>query len=334
MKKFQSFEDVANYLSTEEVPFTDNKDEIIRNIDVKIASPRTSYRKLTLVFTVFLILITSVVFAYDNMKKIKWFFESHDAIIQGELTDDKGNIVVQLGAMDPKNSEERKKDSRQRQSVSNRFRTVVRSLEDKLPDNKIALFIPVKNLESFTCHEILNFTEYYYTIEDTKNYIPDNSPIPKYVPEIFMFSRSEVNYNYEDFYEPYREVMTYKEYLEKLFKKAKEEEQDYYYEEFTRFDEVFRYKLEYINISDEVNEKNVIPWLDIIFFKGITATISDNGKGEIATEIIRYNSREYLKNENFYYTYIYIGDQLWTICVNTGLDIDEISKIIESIEAK
>ncbi len=31
---------------------------------------------------------------------------------------------------------------------------------------------------------------------------------------------------------------------------------------------------------------------------------------------------------------IYIDDELWTISISTGLDINEISKIIESIEAK
>lgn len=33
-----------------------------------------------------------------------------------------------------------------------------------------------------------------------------------------------------------------------------------------------------------------------------------------------------------YYTYVYIDDELWTIEISLGQNIDEISKIIDSIE--
>lgn len=332
MKKLQSFEDVSNYLHKEEVPFKDNKEKILRSINAKATNPIASYKKLSLVFAASLILISSVAFAYGHIAELERFIKTHDGAVQEKLTDDKGNIVVQIGVMNPENYEERRNESIQRDSVLNRFKYIYEDLEDKISKDKIALFIPVKNLATFTGHQILNWYDHYYTMEDTKKNIPDNSPIPAYVPKGFIFDKSLVRYKYEEFYEPYKEEMTYREFLIKLFEETKKEGKDYYYKEFARLDEVLCYRLEYSNTSNEVNEDKVVPWLSLEFTKGESAVLSDNGTSKVVTEIIEHNGREYLKEESFYYTYTYIDEELWTICVNTGLSIDEISKIIESIE--
>ena len=72
--------------------------------------------------------------------------------------------------------------------------------------------------------------------------------------------------------------------------------------------------------------------LHLSFKKGKTTVLQDSGTSELPTEIIEYNGRKYLKDDMAYYTYVYIDDELWTIEIGTGQNIDEISKIIDSIE--
>lgn len=336
MKKFQSFEGIANYLHTEEVPFKDNKDKILRNINAKNTSPITSYKKLSLVFAALLILITSVAFAYGYIKEHEKFVEAHDGVIQAKLTDDKGNIVVQIGAMKSKNYAERKKESEQRRIVSDRFLVTSRTLENQLPNDKIALFIPVKGLESITDFQVLNWIENYFTIEETRENISSNSPLPKYIPEGFVFSKSLLLYGYEDFYKPYEDKMIYKEFLTILFEEAKREGKDYYYKEYARFNEVNEYRLEYDSVGGTDNAQRFPQGLTVNFKKGPTTVLYDGATDKMITEVIEHNEKKYLRERNTYYTYIYIDDELWTIEIRVQviikLGIEEISKIIESIE--
>lgn len=339
MKKFQSFEDVSNYLNIEEVPFTDNKDEIIRSIDIKTASPRTSYRKLTLVFTVILILITSVAFAYDRIygyiKKHEVFIESHDGVIKEVLTDDESNIVVQVGTMSREQSEKLNVESQQRPSQSKEFKDIYEELEKGLPEDKIALFIPVKNLKSFSDFEILNDRRRHNTFEEIKENLPSGSPIPKYIPEGLEFIKAEVFYKYE-----YLFGSDYN-YLNILFEEAKNEGKDYYYKEFTNLNRLRRYNIDYRGNISLADEKKHVPSIHMIFKKGETTNLIVTDPDEVLTEIIEYKEKiflkEYLRKEDSYctyYTYIYIDDELWTITIYTGLGIEEIAKIIEGIEAK
>lgn len=335
MKKFQSFKEVSNYLSTEEVPFTDNKDEIIRNIDIKTASSRTTYRKLTLVFTVILILITSVAFAYDRiygyMKKHEIFVESHDGEIKEILTDDEGNIVVQIGTMSREQHEKFEKESQQRPLKSKEFKRVYEELEKKILKDKIALFIPVKNLESFSDFEVLNDRHSYDTFEAVIENLPSNSPIPKYIPEGLEFIKAEAFYRYDYLFS------TDDNYLNGLFEEAKNERQDYYYKEYTNLNKLGWYYLDFRGIISLADEKKHLPSIHMALKKGETTDLIVKNPDELVTEIIEYNGKKYLKEGDLYYTYytyVYIDNELWTITIRTGLSIDEISKIIEGIEAK
>lgn len=332
MKKFQSFEDVNNYLHTEEIPYTDNKQEILKSIEVKAGNHRIGYKKVSFVCTVIFILIMTVAFTFGYIKEHECFVKAHNGIIKDKLIDNNGNIVVQVGIMDPENYAERRHESEQRDIVSDKFADLSKSLEDKLPDDKVAVFIPVKDLESFIDLKILNSYENYYTIEDMKKNIPSSNPLPKYIPKGFDFSKALVFYDYEDFHAPYEDKMTYKEFLEKQFNEAKTEGKGYYYKEYGRFNEIYRYILEYKTNNFQESKLDSTQILHLSFKKGKTTVLQDSGTSELPTEIIEYNGRKYLKDDMAYYTYVYIDDELWTIEIGTGQNIDEISKIIDSIE--
>ncbi len=337
MKKFQSFEDVANYLSLEEVPFTDRKNEIMKNIDARATGLRTSHRKLTLVFTAILILITSVAFAYDRIygyiKRHEIFVEAHDGKINEVLTDDRGNIVVQVGTMSRERHEELENEHMQRPTQSNEFKTIYEELEKELPEDKLALFIPVKDLESFSDFVILNNYRRYDTFEEFKEKLPSGSPIPNYIPEGFEFIKSDVTYSHEYIFE-----LDYN-YLKTLFEEAKSEGKDYYYKEFTNLNRLGSYSIDYRGNISLADEKMYVPSIHMIIKKGETTNLYVKDPDEVFTEVIEYKGRsflrEHIKKEDSYctyYTYMYIDDELWTISISTGLSVEEVAKIVESIE--
>lgn len=325
MKKFQSFEDIINYLNTEEIPFIDNKQDILKRLNTKFVTPKVAYRKLCIICAVSFALIISVACTLDYIKEHEEFVKAHAGETKGKLVDDRGNIVIQVGVVgEVEKYESRMHESEQREIVSKKFDYIKKYLKDNLPDDKVAIFIPVKGLETFIDFSILNWCEYYYTIEDMKNNISYYEPLPRYIPDGFAFSESCIYYEYENYYKPYEEDITYKEFLVKLFEEAKKDQKDYYYKEYNRLNGVTGYSLEY-----ESNSEKQKIYLD--FKKGKTTILHDSGTDELTTEIIRHNGRKYLKDEISYYTYFYIGDDLWTIKITTDLEEDEILRIMESV---
>ncbi|MTI71722.1 MAG: hypothetical protein FH751_15855 [Firmicutes bacterium] len=328
MKKFQSYKEIEDFLKEEEIPFRDNKKEILTSIESN--NKRYKTKKIALVCSILLILITSLAFTYGYIREHEEFVKAHKGEIKGKLIDNKGNIVVQVGVMDNEDYDKRKNESKKRYKVSQKFENISKSLERKLPDDKIALFIPVKDLDKLTDFDILNNTEKDYTIKDIKDTVTIDNPIPKAIPEGFKFNRSFVNYKYENFYKPYEKEMTYKQYLNKLFKEAKKEGKDYYYKEYKRFSELSSFWIEY------TNNKEYIQRLFLQFKKGKTTLLHDNRyPNDFKTKIIKHNGKKYLTDFKSYYTYVYIDDELWTIRIDKPdeLNINEMFKIIESIES-
>jgi hypothetical protein len=325
MKEFQSFEDVINHLTTEEIPFTDCKQDILRRLDAKKLSKKNTYRKLCTICAVSFTLIISSAFTLGYIKEHAEFVKAHAGEIRGKLIDDRGNIVIQAGVVgEAEKYENRMLESNQRRISAEKFEYIKKNLEDKLPDDKVAVFIPVKGLETFTYFSILNWCEYYYTIEDVRNSITHYGPLPGYIPDGFALIESGVYYEYENYYEPYEEKMTYKEFLMKLFEKAKKDQKDYYYKEYNRLNKVRGYSLEYKG-DDEAQR------IYLYFKKGKTTILHDSGTDELMTEIIERKGRKYLKDESSYYTYFYIGDDLWTVRITAGIEEDRIFRIMESI---
>lgn len=325
MKKFQSFEDVTNYLTTEEIPFTDCRQDILKRLNAKISRKKNIYRKLCIICAVSFTLIISAAFTLGYIKEHAEFVKAHAGEIKGKLIDDKGNIVVQVGVVgEAEKYENRMLESGQRKISAEKFDYIRKNLEDKLPDDKVAIFIPVKGLEAFADFSILNWCEYYYTIEDMRNSISYYGPLPGYIPDGFALIESGVYYEYENYYKPYEEKMIYKEFLAKLFEEAKKDQKDYYYKEYNRLNEVRGYSLEYES-NGEVQR------IHLNFKKGKTTILHDSGTDELMTEIIEHNGRKYLKDEFSYYTYFYIGDDLWTIRITAGIEEDRIFRIMESI---
>ena len=325
MKEFQSFEDVINYLATEEIPFTDCKQDIMKRLNAGILSKKNTYRKLCIICAISFTLIISAAFTLGYIKEHAEFVKAHAGEIRGKLVDDRGNIVIQAGvASEAEEYESRMLEQEQRKISVEKFDYIKKNLEDKLPDDKIAIFIPVKGLESFTDFSILNWCEYYYTIEDARDNISHYGPLPGYIPDGFAFIESGVYYEYENYYEPYEEKMTYNEFLMKLFEKTKKDQKDYYYKEYNRLNEVRGYSLEYKG-NDEAQR------IYLYFKKGKTTVLHDSGTEKLVPETIEHNGRKYLKDEFSYYSYFYIGDDLWTVRITAGIEEDEIFRIMESI---
>ena len=325
MKEFQSFEDVINRLTIEEIPFTDCKQDILKRLNAKVLSKRNTYRKLCIICAVSFTLIISAAFTLGYIKEHAEFVKAHAGEIKGKLIDDKGNIVIQTGVVGKAGKYEDHMLSSDKKRISaEKFDYIKKSLEDKLSNDKVAIFIPVKGLEAFADFSILNWCEYYYTIEDMRNYISHYGPLPEYIPDGFELIESGVYYEYENYYKPYEEKMTHKEFLMKQFEEAKKNQKDYYYKEYNRLNEIRGYSLEYESIGEAQR-------IYLYFKKGKTTILHDSGTDELTTEIIEHNGRKYLKDEFSYYTYFYNGDDLWTIRITAGVEEDRIFRIMESI---
>ena len=325
MKKFQSFEDVINHLIIEEAPFTDCKQDILKRLNYKILSKENTYRKLCIICAVSFTLIISAAFTLGYIKEHAEFIKAHAGGIRDKLIDDRGNIVIQVGVVgEAVKYENRMLELEQRRISSEKFNNIKKNLEDKLPDDMVAIFIPVKGLEAFADFSILNWCEYYYSIEEMRNSLSYYVPLPGYIPDGFALVESGVYYEYENYYKPYEEKMTYKEFLMKLFEEAKKDQKDYYYKEYNRLNEVKGYSLEYKS-NDEAQR------IYLYFKKGKTTILHDSGTDELMTEIIEHNGRSYLKDEFSYYTYFYIEDDLWTVRITAGIEEDRIFRIMESV---
>lgn len=349
MKKFQSFDDIENYLKNERLPYTDNKDKILDKINNNIKYKKFTYKKVVLICAIALILITAAAFTFGYIPEHEEFVKAHNGKINYTLTDDNGDIVIQLGVMDDvENNSKRQDEMIQREKVAKEFEDISNELENKLSNDKMAVFIPVKGIDSFIEHDLLNYDisnwiETYYTIEDIKNYIPKHSPLPKYIPKGFTFNKSDLVYLYENANE-----INSREFLNKLFKEAKASGKDYYYKEYKRSSESHSIYLEYKQTnSDKDTKTNSEPSLNITFRKGKTTHIHDFGSGVgMKVKTIEHNGKKYLvKHSTYdyggrmgddyeYYTYVYINDELWTIEISKPktIAVDEIFKIVESME--
>lgn len=243
MKKFQSFDDISNYLCTEEVPFEDRKVVILKKIDEISYKRNIMSRKLSIALTALLILSICVACTYGVIK----------------LLDDRGNTVVQIGVLDK---------------------------QDKIIDH-----LDKRRIEA--TKEIR-----YYTLDEVKEHIPDNSPLPGYIPGGYGFNYSVINPNTS---QP-------------------------------------AYWLNYLNRNISNNEQKVIviTSLQLHITKGQLSVSVNKELPEMDTVIIEHNGKEYIKqidgDNNLYYTYLYIDDELWTITIATSLSDDEVFKIVEELE--
>lgn len=341
MKKFQSFNDIENYMKTENVPYTCNKKEILKNLNDKVSNRKHfMYRKTILVCGILLLFIsiTSVAIAAITLGFIpghEEYVKSHKGKIISTLSDENGECVFQAGVIDDlDNYNERVIESRKRDEVQKEFEDVSKSLEDKLSDDKVALFIPVRGLDSFIDIQILNMDETYYSIKDMEKNGSVYFPVPKSIPQGFKFSSSNVWYGYEDFYEPYSKELTYKEFLEKLFNEAKDQGKDYYYKEYKRYNTCGFFMLEYRGTAFDNENIETERSIQLIIRKGKNTIISDNNTGTLDMDMIEHNGRKYLVEDNIYYTYFYIDDELWSIeiCAPSTIARKEIFKIVESMK--
>lgn len=334
MKKFQSFNDIENYLKREEIPYKDNKAEILKKVKLNTSNKRLSIKRIALASAVLLFFITGVVFAIDYFGYIpehKKFVDAHGGKILDTLTDNSGEVIIQLGTFERTDDYyNRSIEDAKRQKVAREFKDISEALGNQLHDDKVGLFIPVKGLDKIMDFKILNSREEYYTMEITRDILPQGSPLPKYIPEGFTFEKAYIFYNYENFYKPYEKEMTYMEYIGKLFDEAKALGKDYYFEEYRRFEASARYFLNYTGDRDNIESK-----LHLDIKKGKWSSLSSSYISS-DNKIIEYNGRKYLEDDKFtYYTYIYIDEELWTIHVTkpSSLDIVEMFKIIESMES-
>lgn len=348
MKKFQSFDDIENYLKNERLPYTDNKDKILDKINNNIKYKKFTYKKVVLICAIALISITTVAFAFGFIPEHDEFVKAHNGKINYTLTDDNGDIVIQLGEVDDVENDSKRQDEMiQREKVAKEFEDISNELENKLSNDKMALFIPVKGIDSFIEYDLLNYDisnwiETYYTIEDIKNYIPKHSPLPKYIPKGFTFNKSDLVYFYEDANE-----INSREFLNKLFEEAKASGKDYYYKEYKRSSQSHSFYVEYKQTNSDKDTKiHFEPRLNMRFKKGKTTRISEFSSGvEKKAKTIEHNGKKYLvesytrddgtRMEDYrYYTYVYINDELWTIEISKSktIAVDEIFKIVESME--
>jgi hypothetical protein len=330
MRKFQSFDSIKNYLKTEIVPYEDKKYDILRNVITSKGKQRITFKKLSFVSVVSLVLVVSVAFSFGS--DFSDLIKSMNGVVKGILSNNKGEVVYQLGIRtDSESFEQRQAQREYRDKVKNDFMDLSKSLESKLPDDKVALFIPVKGLESFIYSEILNLKEYFYTIKDIRNSLPKDSPFPIYIPEEYTFEKSFAFYNFEPFYLPALKEMTYDEYLEQLFEEAKASGEDYYYKEYNRLNSIDEFHIWYRSTTENGFKGN--DSLSIRFSKGASVSVIDSKKDrEVKT--IEHNGREYLVYDDaIYTTYLYIDDQLWNVEIVSNLDKSEIFKIIDGIEA-
>lgn len=243
MKKFQSFDDVSDYLCTEEVPFEDRKLEILKSIKVKSNIQKVIPNKLSIVLVSLLILLTCVACTYGVIK----------------LLDDRGNTVVQIGVLDK---------------------------QDKIIDH-----LDKRRIEA--TKEIR-----YYSLDEVKEHIPDNSPLPGYIPGGYEFNYSVINPNKS-------QPAYWLNYLNK-------------------------------NISNNEQKVTVITSLQLHITKGQLSVSVNKELPEIDTVIVEHNGKEYIKqidgDNSLYYTYLYIDNELWTIIIATSLSDDEVFKIVEELE--
>lgn len=332
MKKFQSYDDVEKFLMSEKIPYKDNKEKILEELKTKPNIKFHVSRKALLICAIFAILTFTVAFTFGYITEQEHvdFVKAHNGEILSTLTDENGDVVVQIGVMDNSNFEERKLEEYERMAVAKRFENISQPLEDNLPDDKVALFIPVSGLDSIKDFDVLNDYEIYYTIEDIKNNIKGSIPLPEYTPDGFTFSDSLVFYQYEDYYKQYEDESTHKEFLSQLFEQAKTVGEEYYYKEYTRYKDSESYWLNYsFNENSDISKK-----FTVMIGKGKMSSLMDNGDREVQIETIEHNGREYLYYDNEYATYVYLNGELWTIRIvkPKELETDDVFKIIESIK--
>ncbi|WP_425449206.1 hypothetical protein [Dethiothermospora halolimnae] len=117
MKRFQSFKGIEDYLKEENIPYEDNKDKILRNMKVAKDKKEVKHSRLPLVGMFALALIIMVAFKLGRIPEHEEYVKNHRGNIRATLSDDMGNIVIQLGVMDRSDYEERRLQERKYQMI-------------------------------------------------------------------------------------------------------------------------------------------------------------------------------------------------------------------------
>lgn len=331
MKKLRSFNDVENYLKIENVPYKDNKDEIQKKLN-NMSNKKCSMSRRMVVACATLVVFVSITsiaigITLGFIPEHDSFVASHKGKILNTIYDDE-NCVFQIGIVDDlENYNKRHEQSKLRDEVAKSFEDISIKLEKKLPNDKVALFIPVEGLDSFIDYQVLNDAENYNAIEDIQSNMSNNLLLPKYIPEGFDFSSSEVFYYFEDFYKPYEKEFTFIEYLNKLFDETKSQGKNYYYKEGKRTNTCRSFMIDYESKEAETP-------LQLVVKRGKTTIISDVNKDSLYIKDIEYNGTKYLVEDNIYYTYLNVNDELWNIEIlaPSSVDNEEVFKIVESMK--
>lgn len=337
MKKLHSFSDLETGLKQEKIPYEDHKKDILENLNTTKNNATYLTRKVLVICASLLLFIslTSAAIATKGFGLIpenQAFIEAHNGEIITSLYDTSGNCVYEIGIIQNENIEEHGNDMLKRHNLDNDFENISKSLEAELPNDKVALLIPVKNLDSFINLNILNSTETYKSIEDMQKE-GINVPTPAYLPEGFTFTEIMVNYQYED-----PKELTDIQTINQFFNETKAEGKDYYYKEYDRYTSFGHIYLTYTN---KVGKE-----LFLRFRKGKGCSLSDPVtihqssdttqfiEKEIPIQKSVYNGREYaVEDNNTYHSYFYTSDQLWSILIlsSSYIEAEEIMKMVESM---
>lgn len=319
MKKFHSFNDLETKLKQENIPYEDHKEDLLESL--KTIKNNTSYltRRVIIICASLLLFIslTTVAIATKGFGLIP-SSESFIKDCNGEIThyiqDTAGNYVSQFGTCPTDENKDQKSQELEKiqDELDKEYESIKESLEANLPDDKIGIIIPVKNLDSIVRVYWLNGKETYDSIEDMRNNII-NAPFPTYIPFNYDISTIEVIYG-----------RSTKDDLAKRFEEAKAEGKDYYYNEYDRIPRSFT-----LNFDDGWDK------LGVDYRIGESSILTKVTSGEHALEFEKFshNDREYLCQHNSsYYSYFYASDQLWTINITTNvIKRDEVIEIVESM---
>lgn len=327
MKKFHSYSDFETTLKQRNIPYEDHKEDILENLKTPKNNALNITRKAIILCASVLLFISIATVAiatkgFGLIPSQESFIKDTNGEITTAIKDTEGNYVSQFGTCPT--DENRDKELEELQKIQSElhkeYKPIKESLQASLPDDKLGIIIPVKDLDSLFTAYFLNNIETYDSKEDMSNNII-NAPFPKYLPPNYELSTIKVRYTRSTIDD-----------LTEIFVKTKAEGKDYYYEECDRIPTSFT--LTFYNGSSK---------LCIEYKKGESSrlTSSDNHMPEL--EKFSHNNREYVCNENCtYFSYFYTSEQLWTINLETTdrytnrvitdhVTREEIIKIVESM---
>lgn len=331
-KKFHSMDDILDYLNQEKVPFENHKSYILEELDINMNKKTYKFSKKMAIACTAIILfisITSVAIATEGF-----------GLLRKNVKDKDGNIILEYGITDERKYKEYKDEFQSRVYSYKIFSEFYNSIEQQIPDGKLALVIPVKNYNSYLPHSARFFggNKIFDSHEDMIN-CNIKFPEPHYIPKEYSFNKSRMYFYHQNMDVCFDEECN-EDLFNRLFDEAKAEGLEYYYKELDVSKDIKTKNLKdvfliYRSEKDSEGLKN-----EQINFLELSITISNN-KSSIERSIDNVekreiNGREYLIDGLVYNTYIYIDDQLWTVAIYSSFaykDRDEIiSKIVESIK--